>query len=929
MILTINLSTGGPRPSIVLKKITDKDERDRFNAAREMVEKLVAGDVSALLPGVSLDLSKLLPTGAKLVLEAASWKRAGRGATVDGKVGDRRVRVILVVTDDGWRVVDVRPPTDTPPQQPEPHPSTSPSPQPSNTPGPKAMLTTSQCAGVQVARGAKAGPIPVLLVPGPDGVAGLTASVGTAAVAGATPVATSLVSRFAEIPGVTAYVLAKGDGSHWVGDRDATGPAVADAIDCLHKGGQKVAVVGVSTGGLAVRWALTGDRAKAVGMVATIGSPFGGAYAVDVARVLKDDDPGSLPKTDAAQARRDSLVLETAMADLAVCPNAGGPKQHTEPACRRLDTLAALAGGLGDSLRPNAVGSLPAWPSGLPVLQIAGTARVGQIDVGDGIATTASALADASRKATHTCLDTKVVASAPARCWNSDLAVLTEAADDAVGAVRAFVHPTAAAFVDKNTASVIENGKVGASITATRYGFSKAAFSADGRYLVAVGSGEIGVLDVDTGAHRSAACDCGEMAVVGRQAYVANGYSSRTINAYELPDLRPRPSGLGEFGKPGSFAGPKAAYGEQLIVAILEDAGASNGTPSLVAVGPGGARSKVVKLPEPSVPLDVTADPYDPTGPVIALTSSHVSACSFFGKASIVNFTAGTRKDVDGKAFGESAPDTESIDIADVHRGGDGRYYAAAHAGSCDDSLNPTETVPWSLWRLDGTRWASVDGGVKGPDRYFGPAGRLSVTLTSSTDGTLTWKHGSDSQSYGKNVTAIASPPGSAIVTDPSLAPPAGSKVTPPKPLLASPDGFGPLRIGAPLDKLVADGLLKNDKPAGTPGCLAYSGAGRLKGLVYVQQQGGSTLQAVSVSSAKFGTDAGLPPNATLDQVKKAYGSALHTERVLKQNEPVIHYYVAKGPNILLFQVYQDKVGGYLIGEKSAVDFYASLGGLC
>lgn len=937
VILTINLSTGGPRPSIVLKKITDTDERDRFNSARDMVEKLVGGDMTALLQGVSLDLTKFLPQGGKLVLEAASWKRAGRGASVDGKVGDKPVRVTLVVTDDGWRVADVRPPGDAP-QQPEPKPSTTPSPQP--TPS-QPTLVSSQCPGVQVARGAKAGPIPVLIVPGPDGVAGVKATVGTAGVPGATPVANSLVGRFAEIPGVTAYVLAKGDASQWVGDRNGSGPAVADAIDCLHKnGGQKVAVVGVSTGGLAVKWALTGDRTKAVGLVATLGSPFGGAYAVDVARLLKSDDPDSLPNTGAAQARRDSAVLATAMADLAVCPNAGGTAQHTERACRRLDTLAALAGGLGNSLRPDAVGSLPDWPAGVPVLQIAARATVGGVDVGDGIATTESGLAGANRKAIHTCADTKVVASAPARCWNSDLSVLTEAVDDAVGAVRAVAHPTVAAFVADKAVNVVENGKSIATLPPGKNGYGTPEFTADGRYLVATSTDELTVLDIDTGVRKTAPCKCSSAAVVGRQVYVSDTYSypnSRSINVFDVPDLKQRPSGFGTFGKPqisgnaGAFVTAMAAYGERLIVGIMEDAGAANGTPSLVAVGPSGIRSKVVKLPEPGLTIGATADPYDPDGPVIVHNSSHNSACSNFASASIVNFAAGTRKDVDGKALGAGASDTDYVDFNDIHRAGDGKYYAAARSGSCEEDFSQSDSVPWSLWRLDGTRWVSADANITGADRYFGPAGRLTVAMKSANDGTLTWKRGADTQSYAGNVTALASPPGQAVFNDPALAPPAGRKFTPPPPLVASPDGFGPLRIGTPFAKLEADGLLKNDNPTGAGTCQAYAGTGRLKGIVYVNQQRATTLQVISVSSGKYGTDAGLPPNATLDQVKKLYGSALHVDRVLKQNEPVTHYYVTKGPNSLLFGVDEStgKVRGYVLGNKAAVDFYASLGGLC
>jgi hypothetical protein len=83
----------------------------------------------------------------------------------------------------------------------------------------------------------------------------------------------------------------------------------------------------------------------------------------------------------------------------------------------------------------------------------------------------------------------------------------------------------------------------------------------------------------------------------------------------------------------------------------------------------------------------------------------------------------------------------------------------------------------------------------------------------------------------------------------------------------------------------------------------------------------------VSVSATKFGTDAGLPPNATVAQLRKVYGSALQTIVIGTDRET--RYYVTKGPNIVLFYVNGQNVTGYALGEKESVFFRANLGGLC
>jgi hypothetical protein len=927
-----------PRPRIQLHKIGEPGEQDRFVAASKVVGQLPGADpTAALLPGATeAGLTTLVPRGSTVKPDGPSWHRSGRVAAVNatvttGGVG-KPVRVIMVVTDDGWRVLQVLPPdasVDTPPQ-----PVTS-SPAPSQPPA-KPTLAGSQCPGVQVVKAGKPGSVPVLLVPGPDGVAGLVASQGTTGIAGTTGLDSSLVGRFADISGVTAYVLSAGDPSQWVGDRSGSGPAVADAIDCLHKGGAKVAVVGVSTGGLAVKWALTDasgakDRAAAIGVVATLGTPYGGAYAVTVARALRSDDPTSLPDLDAATARRAGLVLKAAMADLAVCPDAGGPSQHTQPACRRLDVLAALAGPLGDALKPDA---LPAWPSSVPVLQIAGRAQLTDqhVDLGDGIATTDSALSGATRSTIHTCSLTTAGGAKPTPCWNSDLAVQTEVVDDAVGVVRALAHPTVTGFRGSSLVGYMENGQVGGTLPG-----GVGDFTADGRYLVGNSDTTLTILDTQTGQQKTATCACESVGVVGRQVYA---YSKKGSTAFTVPDLKVRPVDLGPLGDARSFVTFKASRGEQLLVEVLDSPGAHNGTSSLIAIGPGGVRSKVVQLKEGGT-RDIYADPYDPNGPVVATQNSQVSACEFYDRAFLVNFASGTSKVVDGSGFGTPTEAqlqhgtkeiVSSTTLEDVHRGGDGRVYASASSGSCDEGSNPSVEVPQSLWRLDGARWVSVDAGPIAGERTFGAAGRITLTPVDSTDRDLHWKRGAVSSTYDRKVWSLSSPAGQSVFADAALAPPAGKKVSPPKPLVVSPDGVGPLTVGASVQPLLANGTVKLLYTSNA-GCRSLQGTGRLAGIYVQLESGSSTIKHLAMEAAWLPTDAGASPNATVAELKRVYGSALKSNQRFPNHAP--DYYIERGSNILYFSFNgppgTNTATGYDFGDRTLILrlIRSGSGGLC
>lgn len=903
---------------IVVHQIADAGEKDTYDAAGGAITALGGEKADTVLVEGATG-RELVPQGSKVMPDPATWKRAGRVATVSTTVSEgsakRAAQVTLLGTDDGWRVLEVAPAAANPPK---------PSP-----PAPGPTLTPAKCPGTQLVSSAKPGAAPVLLVPGPDGVAGLRASVGTSGVAAVPAENSSLAARVAAIPGVSAYVLTGGDPALWVEDAAGSGPAVGSAIDCLAKASKrKVAVVAVSTGGLAVRSAVA-SRAGSVAVVATLGTPYDGAYAVDVARTLRADRPTALAAV--ASSRRDVLLLAQAMRDLTACSKDSAP----EASCRRMAVLTALTGPLGDALHPSSVRALPAWPRGVAVLQLAARAQVTSgkqvVDLGDGIATVESALAGATRSTVHAC-SFKAGGASAIPCWNSDLAVLTQTVDDAVGAVRASAHPTTTAYAAESVANVVENGVVVAKAGHT----GAVSFSADGRYAVVGGYEKLTVLDLQTATKKSVACSsCGGVAVAGRLAFTVSGRftASQALQAYALPSLRKVSSS--PVGDSRTYVTPYGAFGDKVVLERLGGSGARSTISDLVVVGADGVREKPFPLYRSGGAAGMYVDPYSPRGSAVALVQASSSACSGFVSAMAVDLTARTVKPLDGSGYGLPTPKQLSagtptgIDfvwMTDVHRGGDGRVYASARAGACDDSLGQTPVIPPSLWRLDGAKWVSVDAGPLSAERSFGKLGRL---LVGATDSALSWT-GPSSASFESKISSLVSPPGFAVFADAALAPPSGKKVVAPEPLVVRPDGIGALKVGASVPSLLASGVLTTSVPGGPRNCGLYLGTGALSKVWVLTREGVSTIQHLGMDQPYFPTNAGAPAYPKLSDLKKIYGSALKQHQGKPDTKP--SWYVEEGGNIILFHIdynAPDQVNGIHMGTKAVVFNDQLLGGLC
>jgi pimeloyl-ACP methyl ester carboxylesterase len=184
----------------------------------------------------------------------------------------------------------------------------------------------------------------------------------------------SLIGQLQRIPGAAVFTFDYHDYSgRWVDDLHL-GPALGDAIDCLHRAsGEKVIVIGHSMGGLIARWALThrgaagADRSVEVSTVLTFGTPEEGsllaallAAALDGAAVASPQQLGLL-----------RLFLST-------CGALATQNIESGSICDFLPSFVrAFDSGAGRALRANSaeLANLAAFPRSVTLDAVAGDAR--------------------------------------------------------------------------------------------------------------------------------------------------------------------------------------------------------------------------------------------------------------------------------------------------------------------------------------------------------------------------------------------------------------------------------------------------------------------------------------------------------------------------------------------------------------------------
>lgn len=216
----------------------------------------------------------------------------------------------------------------------------------------------------------------------------------------------SLIAQVQGLPGAVAFTYDYHDTSgRWVTD-DSVGPGLGRALRCLHRAsGEKVIVVGHSMGGLAVRQAVGRqkdgtDRSDSVSTVVTFGTPETGSVAALL--TAAGVDVGTRFRAEIAVLR---MILAACGADSSVDMESGS-------LCSVLPGfLRSFDGDAGRALRAGSreLRDLPAFPSGVDVVALAGSARFAvpadvflsprtkDVDVGDLIVTSGSAKDGADR----------------------------------------------------------------------------------------------------------------------------------------------------------------------------------------------------------------------------------------------------------------------------------------------------------------------------------------------------------------------------------------------------------------------------------------------------------------------------------------------------------------------------------------------------
>jgi pimeloyl-ACP methyl ester carboxylesterase len=219
-----------------------------------------------------------------------------------------------------------------------------------------ASGSVQQVTGGGTAQGLK-GSVPVLFVHGMNSTAGVWA--------GQSP--SSLAGQVAQLQGMTAWTFDyRHESLDWVSN-SAVGPALASAIQCLAgQSGHSVIIVAHSLGGLAAQYAIgqPGVGTADVAELITIGTPYTGSLVLSVAEAVAN---GGIAESI------DNPTAAFVEAALSAC---AGIATHTDTnPCWLASVIRAPIGTALES-GSSAIARLPAWPSSLPVLDVAGNVDV-------------------------------------------------------------------------------------------------------------------------------------------------------------------------------------------------------------------------------------------------------------------------------------------------------------------------------------------------------------------------------------------------------------------------------------------------------------------------------------------------------------------------------------------------------------------------
>ncbi|MFD7653645.1 hypothetical protein ACFV4N_06665 [Actinosynnema sp. NPDC059797] len=344
-----------------------------------------------------------------------------------------------------------------------------------------------------------------------------------------------------------------------------------------------------------------------------------------------------------------------------------------------------------------------------------------------------------------------------------DKLVVPDSPDAARISVTAPPEPAAYAFVTETRLGVARGERVVAE-AAGRFGFSRPAFTEDGRFAFAASEEGVAVVDVEAGGSRVVACGgCRSAAPVGGSRIAWTG-PERALVVLDLgaPGARPAPVRAlpGRRVTDPAFPPvldlpPKVVGGGEgvALVASPDEPSAYGGPDSLYLVGLDGS-VRDLGVTDANVGLDSAA--VSPDGRTVAYAGTwHGGACQEPTSVIEVDAPTGAPR---SSAIGE-LPEGGGSTARDLWYDDGGRLNAVYAGWACPASGgDSTPVLPAGHWRLDAGRWVLVDAGPLLASRPIGDDARLVIAEPDEylRVGTLYVESGGRRTAVATGVSAVA-----------------------------------------------------------------------------------------------------------------------------------------------------------------------------
>lgn len=638
----------------------------------------------------------------------------------------------------------------------------------------------------------------------------------------------SMLGNLQSLAGAAVYTVDYHDVAHrWFALPGAGGERFVAAENCIAGQeafrGHKTIVVAHSMGGLITRWSVSdaapdgAARRDRIGLVVTLGTPYEGSWLAELGTLLLDTAKTVTSRLD----KRLAALYEVIHLLIVQCEGID------LPSCRQLSFVADLMA----TVRAFVPGSpelraLSGWPAGIRVHTL--TSRTiledpgglfvlpsaGELDLGDVVVGTESATAGDFPERVGECrltmsglrawVNDRLVGAgrlaaidAPshafvglfADCHHFHEARIIQLTNEALGIIadELAVQGPLYAYRTGGEIGIVSMDRVAHRATGS---FGSPQFTDDSRYLFAVeraGKSNARIVTIAVGDGRRTDLPCGgcssavpaggdRVAWLDRSGKLLRSAASGGPPAPPVTLRLPETAVFTEHRKLGatdSTVELHAGVGGQFLISRGYHT-ASDTTETFLAGADGLAKA----LGDSGI---VSASAAAPGGTKLAYVRGYqYEAGSADLDVAIVDAATGTRKVVDSQQLATGiyhagpVPAGDVIIVHDVWWGHDGKLYATIGSQTFLPWIQDMQTIlPKSLWRLDGERWVSVDGGPLIAVRQLTRSTKAVVTA----DGTLYTEVDGKGTKITTGVTSIAVPPRSG---DPQAVP-SGKPVTMPK----------------------------------------------------------------------------------------------------------------------------------------------------